>query len=379
MKKKIMILISNLNIGGTEKALINMLEIMNNDEFDVDVYLLEKKGGFIDKLPEWVNLKAVEDYSLISSWVMDAPKTIICDLFLSGKCLIAFKLAFSHMILKITNDRTIYYNVVLSKMQEIKKEYDVAIAYSGPMDFITSYILKKVKAREKIQWIHFDVSKFNFNEKYAQANYPYFDKIVVVSKLGAKSLTEKVPAIKDKISVISNFLPKKLCEKQSMLYHPYAKEEYSNKKRILTVGRLTFEKGQIIIPEIVKLLVEKNIKNFIWFIVGEGNQRKSIEEQIKKYKVSDYIEMVGLTDNPYPYYKGADLYVQTSLHEGYCLTIAEALLFNNYVISTDVAGAYDQILNQDIGIITKYNASNIANEIEIYLKKGTNYGTNKFK
>ena len=114
-----------------------------------------------------------------------------------------------------------------------------------------------------------------------------------------------------------------------------------NKKIILTVGRLTSEKGQIIIPEIVRLLIDKGIDNFIWYIVGDGNQRGKVQDKILEYQVNNYIKLEGVQKNPYPYYKGADLYVQTSLHEGYCITIAEALLFSKYVISTDVAGAYD--------------------------------------
>lgn len=96
--------------------------------------------------------------------------------------------------------------------------------------------------------------------------------------------------------------------------------------------------------------------------------KEKIEEEIIKYNISDNIEMVGLTDNPYPYYKGADLYVQTSLHEGYCLTIAEALLFNKYVISTDVAGAYDQITSEKIGSIIAYDTCEIAKNIENYFR-----------
>lgn len=46
VKKKVMLLISNLNIGGTEKALINMLNVMEEKDFNVDVYVLEKKVDF---------------------------------------------------------------------------------------------------------------------------------------------------------------------------------------------------------------------------------------------------------------------------------------------------------------------------------------------
>ena len=93
-----------------------------------------------------------------------------------------------------------------------------------------------------------------------------------------------------------------------------------------------------------------------------GNQRGKVQDKILEYQVNNYIKLEGVQKNPYPYYKGADLYVQTSLHEGYCITIAEALLFSKYVISTDVAGAYDQIKNDEIGKIVKYDIKELTNE-----------------
>lgn len=365
--KKVMFLISNLNVGGTERALINMLEFMDKNSYEVDVWLLEKKGGFLTELPEWVNLKVVEDYSKVSDWIMKPPLSVIKKLFHERKIMLALKLFLTHFIFKITKDRTKYYNVVLSQMADVEKTYDAAVAYSGPMDFITLYILKKVRAKEKIQWIHFDVSKFGFSTKLADRNYRFFSQIAVVSKAAAEKLIEKIPRMKNKIKVIPNFLPEKLCLQKASEYNPY--DENDNSKKLLTVGRLTAEKGQIIIPEVVKLLLERGIKDFVWFVVGTGKEEEKVKNKIKEYGIEKYVRMEGLTDNPYPYYSGADLYVQTSLHEGYCITIAEALLFGNYVISTDVAGAYDQIKNEETGVITKYDALLLANEVEKYIKK----------
>lgn len=153
---------------------------------------------------------------------------------------------------------------------------------------------------------------------------------------------------------------------KSFEFDPYKKVK--NKKIILTVGRLTSEKGQVIIPEIIRLLVDKGFDDFIWYIVGEGGQKKRIQDKINEYQLNNYIKLEGIQKNPYPYYKGTDLYVQTSLHEGYCITIAEALLFNKYVISTDVAGAYDQIKTDKVGKIIKYDIKELTNIIEAYFK-----------
>lgn len=368
MKKKILFLLYDLNIGGTEKALINMLEVMDESKFDVDVFLLRKYGGFINELPSWINLKIIDDYFELQPWILEPPLLVIKKLLLNMSFIKAFKLFVTHILFKITNDRTLYYDVVLSYMKNIDINYDCAIAYAGPHDFITRYILKKVNATEKIQWIHFDVSKFNFNIEFAKTNYKNFDKIIACSSASANVLKSVLDDNKLNIEVVYNFVSRNKCILKSKEFNPYTNDEIDNKQIVLTVGRLTEEKGQIIIPKIVFNLVEEGTTNFIWYIVGDGKEYDSIKNLINDYSLNNYIKMVGTQSNPYPYYANCDLYVQTSLHEGYCITIGEALLFNKYVISTDVAGAHDQIKNSNIGIICKYCTTELSKNISDYLK-----------
>ena len=367
MKNNIMILLYNLNIGGTEKALLNMLEVMDKDQYNVDLYLLEKKGGLIEDVPKWVNVRVIKEYEKVSHEIMDPPLLVIKDQLFKLNFIHAVQLLCAYSIYKFTDDISFYLKIVLKKIRPIESTYDVAIAYNGPFDFITMFILNKVQAKEKIQWIHFDVSKLSFNKQFAKKNYSLFNRIVVVSHNAEKSLLNLVPELKNKVEVIPNFLPIKICLNKAEEEDPFINDRSDGKKIILTVGRLTREKGQDIIPDIVPHLIDKGINNFVWYIVGEGTQFNNIKKKVEENKLTDYIKLVGLKKNPYPYYKNCDLYVQTSIHEGYCLTIAEALLFNKYVISTDVAGARDQIINSEIGVITKRNSKMIALEIERYL------------
>lgn len=364
MKEKVFILITNMNIGGTEKALLNMLEVMDCNRYDVDLWLLENKGGYLEDIPAWVNVNIVNEYADIKSWIMDPPLKVVAELVKSSKVITAARLFITHMIYKMGQNRSRYYFSVLSQMETIEKLYDTAIVYTGPFDFASCYVLKKVKANQYIQWIHFDVSKFGFNEKLAKEIYPRFQKIVAVSSVAAKELERRVPSVKGKVEVIPNFVPISSCMQKATVYeaYPESKEIF----KLLTVGRLSAEKGQIMIPDIVEALLRMGMRNFKWYIVGEGRQRELIEKRIFELNISEYIEMAGLKKNPYPYYRGADLYVQTSLHEGYCITIAEAKIFNKYVISTDVAGAHDQIKNLKTGRIVEQDANCMAEAIYQY-------------
>lgn len=364
--KKILFMLSNMNVGGTEKAFLNLLSIIPQNEYDVTVLLLEKSGGFFNQIPSWVKIEELEGYSQSKGLILDPPLNIAKNYFKQKKFSACFNIAFLHLISKITGNREKYYKYVMSSFGKCNCSYDIAVAYAGPMDFITQYILDVVDAEKKIQWIHFDVSKFCFNVNYAKSVYPRFDKIYAVSDCAKDKLIKLIPEIEDVTETMHNVVSKDLCFEQALTAESFA-DEFDG-TRILTVGRLSKEKGQDVIPYIVEKLVSEGYR-FKWYLIGDGELYSPIEKLIKEKNLSDYLVLLGTKTNPYPYYKDCDLYVQTSLHEGYCITIAEALVFDKYIITTDVAGAHDQIKDKTQGIICECNEQSIFNEVKRFLSE----------
>ena len=88
----------------------------------------------------------------------------------------------------------------------IKEEYDVAVAYAGPMDFISYFVINKIKAKKKIQWIHFDITKIGFDRDFAAKIYNRFDKVFAVSNEARNKLIDNFPGIKDKTEVFLNIV-----------------------------------------------------------------------------------------------------------------------------------------------------------------------------
>ena len=103
-----------------------------------------------------------------------------------GNIVKALNVLIPHLISKILKDRSIFFKYVLRDYHVIDDEYDVAIAYAGPMDFISYFVVNKIKAKKKIQWIHFDITKIGFNKNFANKIYKKFDKIFVVSNEGKR-------------------------------------------------------------------------------------------------------------------------------------------------------------------------------------------------
>ena len=337
--KKVLFVLNNMNIGGTEKAFLNYVDTLPPEEYDVTLLLCEKSGGFLPYIPERVHVKVMDDYASMKREIMDPPLRIAGDYLRSGHICRAFWIAALHLVAKITNDRTLYYRYVLRKQPE-RGAYDAAIAYCGPFDFLTVYVLYAVRAAKKVQWIHFDVSKFHFNTKMCKRLYPKFDGICVVSDAAREQLLKKIPEISDKTITVPNVVSPEQCRRLAEAGGGF--QDGFEGIRIVTVGRLSEEKGQDIIPPIAAKLKENGI-NFRWYLIGDGKLRPTIEAQCKKYGVDEEIVFLGVQANPYPYLKEADIYVQTSKHEGFCITLAEAKAFDLPIISTDCAGAHEQL------------------------------------
>jgi len=93
--------------------------------------------------------------------------------------------------------------------------------------------------------------------------------------------------------------------------------------------------------------------------MGDGVERKKLEKQIKQCNVYNNFILMGIITNPYPYLRLCDIYVQPSRHEGYCITLAEARCLKKPIVTTDFAGAKEQIINNCTGFITKFNEEQI--------------------
>lgn len=360
MKKKIMFMVINMNVGGTEKALLNMISEMPKDKYDITILMLEEYGGFLDSIPSAVHVEFLKGYASIKDMLNNPPQITALKFLKKGKIVKAFNILSAHLITKIVKDKSIFFKYVLRDYHEIDEEYDVAVAYAGPMDFISYFVVNKIKSRRKIQWIHFDVTKIGFNENFAAKLYSKFDKIFVVSNEGKDKLISILPSLKYKIDKLLNIMSPELVVKMAAEESGF--DDDFNGMRILTVGRLSKEKGQDLTITVLAKLKEAGY-NVRWYCIGDGTARKEYEKLIKEFNVENEYILLGAISNPYPYMKECDLYVQSSRHEGYCITLSEARCFDNPIISTNFTGASEQIAHDQTGLIVSFNEQQMYNAI----------------
>ena len=354
--KKILFMCINMNIGGTEKALLTMLNEIDSSRYDITLLMLEEYGGFLNEIPSFVKVKYVNEYKTIKHFIHEPPMLLAKKLIKSKEYLTGIMTLLNYSISKMTNNMSYYYRYILRDIKNLEESYDLAVAYAGPMDFITYFVLNKIRAKKKVQWIHFDITKIGFNKKFAEKNYKKFNKIFVVSKEGKEKLIRLIPTLNNKVEVFFNIISCNLIENMGKGEKGFG--DSFNGIRILTVGRLSKEKGQDLTINVLAKLKNEGY-NIKWYCIGDGSEKDNYKQTIKNLNIeNDYI-LLGSKLNPYPFMKECDIYVQPSRHEGYCITLGEARCFNNPIVTTNFTGANEQIKNEETGLVCEISENGI--------------------
>ncbi|MBO1579740.1 glycosyltransferase [Bacillus sp. XF8] len=358
MKKNVLFVINNLNCGGAEKSLISLLNTMDYSSYDVDLFLFKHEGLFFNKIPKQVNiLEEPSEYQLF-----DMPiKAAIMKCLRQGRLDIALSRVCAGYIFKSEKNNARCEQRVwryLSKsLQTISKKYNVAIGYleKNPVYFC----IDNVNANKKIGFIHTDYDKLGMDPNIDMDYFRSLDHIVTVSDECANVLKQRFPIYNDKIGVIHNIVSPSTIHKMSQ-----EKVDIERKGiKIVSVGRLSHEKGFDLAVEACKNLVETGYE-IKWHIIGEGEGRNKLEKMIEENHLQDHFLLLGLKENPYPYIREADIYVQPSRFEGKSIAIDEAKILHKPIVVTNFSTAKDQIENEENGIIVDMDAHSLSEGIK---------------
>ena len=349
MKKNILFVIPSLNAGGGEKSLINLLKQIDYDLYNVDLFLFNKTGVFINSLPKQVKILDLPDtYKMFTQDLGVSIKTFISKLkFNLAYCRIMFTI--KNRLIKHTSKAEQYTWKYISKSIDIlEKEYDVSIGYLEKSSVY--FVVDKVKSEKKIGWIHTNYENSGMDENFDRPYFKKLNNLVTVSNECANSLEAKFPYIKQKISIIYNIVsPKLIAELSNMEINTdfIIEDDYIN---IVTVARLSYEKGIDLAINACKLLIDRGYK-VRWYVLGDGPEKSKLEELIISGNLEGNFKLLGIKENPYPYIKQSDIYVQPSRYEGKSIAIDEAKILHKPIVVTNYETAKDQINNNENGII----------------------------
>lgn len=357
--KKILITARELDCGGTEVALINLIKNLEPTKFNITLLVVRKRGVYLDRIPNHVKIVEIpfkqekhryfvsDDESLINNKVSKFYIKSIRKIF-----------RIIDNIKKINYKFDFYHKYLLKKTEELNEEFDLAIDFFGYGSFQTAYVAEKIIAKKKIMWIH--------DERLLAISGTrcYFEKFTYffgVSNACVQAFQKQFPETNNKVGVFYNFIDREEIIKKSK--ENIEKQLFDkNKFNMISVGRLEWQKGFDLAIEVATKLKEKNI-DFCWYILGDGKQKKQLQDKINYYNLNKEFILLGRKDNPYPYIKRGDLYIQTSRHEGYGLAIAEARVLSKAIVSTDLECVREQIQNGQTGYLVPFNADEFYNII----------------
>lgn len=325
---KIIFVINSLAVGGVEKALVNLVNSLDENKYDITVLSITRDFTLKEQLNSNIKLKGI------------FPKNM------KGLDYI-FKYISTNILYKLF----------------IKEKYDIEVAYSDgrPVVLLGFNTISKSK---KFTWIHQDVKKYDkvINcytswDAYKES-YKKFHKVFCVSELANQSFIEVSNAANS--CVIHNVIPKK----ELMMK---AKEAGDIKKRnhliFITVGRLSQEKGQLRLLKIHKALIDEGFFYKLW-IVGDGPDKDAIMKFIQENQLQDNVELFGYQSNPYKYICQSDLYICPSYTEALSTTCIESLLLGVPVVTTNVPGSQDILGGSNCGSIVKNTDESIYKELK---------------
>lgn len=361
IKKTILFVNESLTLGGGEKSLIALLSNLNPELYEIDLQLF-KYGGELDTfIPHYVNILPPIVYTCFASrsWVSNIRSAFNKNAFKFLKSKVEYSVRLRIRTYNHPEKAQLYWDAVSSSISELPKKYDVAIAYAQGVP--TFYVMDKIESRQKVTWINAKPNFPNKNLLFQREYYQKYDKIIPVSTITGQQMEEIFPDLANKIQVISDIVDYNSILKMADLKKVNFSRDVFN---ILTVARLNLKsKRYDITLETCKILKEKGI-NFHWYALGEGPYREEMEKYIQQNDLQNHFSLLGTTENPYPYFKAADLYVQTSELESYGISIAEARLLNIPVVTTRFDTVFMQMIDGKNGLVTDMNAEAVANAIE---------------
>jgi len=299
-KRSILFCIHALVEGGAEKLLIDILHHIDADIFDVDVCVVIRGGVYDDDLPSYVNYFVYSENDAFPD-----------------------------------------------------KIYDVEIAFlEGEA---TKLIALHPSNAFKIAWVHTDMFAHRLStsayKNHAEETlcYSIMDHIVFVSQAALLQFEKLFPHIRINKTVIHNMINREeVIAKSQETPCPLEK----TKLTMCTLARLFPVKGVArLIPVLSRL--KKEGFDFHHWIIGDGYQRKKIEQLIEQTDLNDTVFLLGFQKNPFPYLKAADFFVSASFVEGLPLAVCEALCLFKPIIATNNLGTAEVLDNGKYGFLVE--------------------------
>lgn len=368
-KKKMIILLPAMYIGGVERSLLGLLEALDYEKVEVDLFLNRHRGEFLGLIPERVRLlPEIREYTALARPLTE----VIRDgLFIQAAGRLRgkrrakkFEKAHPHKGGSLVElEYSQKYTVRLMPQINPGVEYDLAISFVTPHYFAA----QRVRAKKRAFWIHTDYSELALDRESELAMWDRADYICGVSQSCADAFAAVFPELRKKITVVENILSAGAIRSQAALPVEDGITAANGEKTLCSVGRFCEAKNFDNVPAICRALVEKGL-NVRWYLIGYGAEEALIRRRISEQGMEDRVIILGKKENPYPYMAACDVYAQPSRYEGKCVCVREAQLLQKPVLITDYTTAKSQVEDGVDGVIAPLDSNACAQALAALLE-----------
>ena len=361
--KHILIIHFNMELGGAESSLLGLLDTIDYSRYAVDLFLLDHSGELMPLINDHVNLlPEIPSYKALTQPISADMRNGNVQIALL-RCYARARSALSSGALHLPhNYKQYFHKLCVPHLPNIPGEYDLAISFNDP-----HYIIgEKVTAKVKLAWFHTDASRIRFCDDIEKEMWGMSDYVVNVSENCKIAFDEAHPYLNESHSlVIENLLPRELIRKQAQ--EPQEDMPTGAGRVLLSVGRFCDAKNFDNVPDICRRLVEDGL-DVKWYLIGYGGDEALIRRRIEEAGMQERVVILGKKDNPYPYMRACDLYVQPSRYEGKAVTVREAQLLGKPVVITSYATSASQLEDGVDGVIVPMDNAGCAAGIAALLR-----------
>lgn len=325
MKKKILFIYGQLNAGGAERVLLDILHNMDYTQNKIDLCQIVAGGTLIDEIPKEVTIIPLwTDYTM------------------------SYKLAIR--ISNIFGCNYLFKRLIKKKLVE---KYDIEISFLEGFP-LKIHSMMDTKAY-KVTWVHCDLLRFPYTANQFRKGeeliaYNKMNKVVCVANDTKIAFEKRFPFCYTEKVVIYNPIDKEKIIKMSEAFVPSKNKRFT----IVTVGRLTLQKKIDRVLRIAKRFKDELI-DVQFQIIGDGELKQKLLSLRKELNIEDMVDFLGFQKNPFPYIKQADVMFCCSGYEGFCLVICEAMCLGVPVVSTRTSGPIEILDNDQYGILTEHD------------------------
>lgn len=361
-EKKLLFVINTLGRAGAETALLSLLGQLQDTGYEISLYVLLGQGELLGQLPEGIRLRnpVYHNTSVLNArGRLTMAGTVLRAFFRNGG--MRQKAADLRRIWKSQKkfqpDKLLW-RTVSDGAYRMDETFDLAVAYIEGGS--TYYVADHVKARKKAAFVHIDYESSGYTKAMDKDCYRKMDRIFTVSAETERHFLNCYPEYQDKTMVFHNIID---CEKiRRRAMEPGGFQDGFDGLRLLTVGRLTYQKGYDVAIKAMQL-VKRSGCRARWYVLGEGEQRRTLEKEIEERGLKEDFLLLGAVENPYPYYAQADLYVHATRFEGKSIAIQEAQVLGCPILASDCNGNREQIRDGVDGILCKLAPQAVADAI----------------